>query len=91
VLTTEQTAGDAAILIEGLGGYNRLMRGNLEYAVCGGIDNEVTCLKVFLTIFSDHCGARIRQVAEYASACQARELVKELLGEATRVCGKGSV
>ena len=44
VLTLKKLTRDLAVAIELLAGYERLVRRNLEYAVCGGVNNELSAL-----------------------------------------------
>ena len=75
VLTDEHFSCNFAIFIEGINGNDILMGGNLENAVCRGINDKIACFYVLIAIVLYNLGTGIRLIADNSSACLFRKLL----------------
>ena len=91
VLTDKQLACYLAIAVKLRKGYNILVRGNLEYAVRGGVYNKLSRPHVLVTVVADNVRAGVGKVAQRAPARSFLECGNNLGGEAVRICRKGTL
>ncbi len=85
----EDLAGGAAVFIQQFRRDDALVRGDLEDAVRGGIDDEVAGLHVLLAEFLDDLGAGGDAVAKNAAARGFTEGLQNFFGEAVRISRHG--
>ena len=66
------------------------MSRNLEYAVRGGIDYEISALQMLLSEVADNVGSGVGKVEKRASARSFFKLLDNLLREAFGIGGQGA-
>ena len=77
-----------ADLVELFDRHDTLVGCDLQNAVGTCVNDQIACLNMLLSVIPYHIRARVRLIAEYASARRLAEFVEDLLREAVRICRK---
>ena len=85
VLADQKISCNTAVFIQLFGRNNILMRRDLENRVCGGIDDQIAGLHMFLAVFVNYRRAGPRSIGQNASAGCFAEGLKHFFGEAVGI------